>query len=90
MYNAKEDKEALMKVISKTAKKRVLGEEDANTALYRSKIRATEDIMSFSEKKIKSLNEELKDKEAKVTAIQLNRSTINKETENTKNLQENS
>ena len=46
--------------------------------------------MSFSEKKIKSLNEELKDKEAKVTAIQLNRSTINKEAENTKNLQENS
>lgn len=90
LYNAKEDKEALMKVIGKTAKKRVLGEEDANTALYRSKIRATEDIMSFSEKKIKSLNEELKDKEAKVTAIQLNRSTINKETENTKNLQENS
>ena len=90
LYNAKEDKEALMKVISKTAKKRVLGEEDANTALYRSKIRATEDIMSFSEKKIKSLSEELKDKEAKVTAIQLNRSTINKETENTKNLQENS
>lgn len=90
LYNAKEDKEALMKVIGKTAKKRVLGEEDANTALYRSKIRATEDIMSFSEKKIKSLNEELKDKEAKVTAIQLNRSTINKEIENTKNLQENS
>lgn len=90
LYNAKEDKEALMKVIGKTAKKRVLGEEDANTALYRSKIRATEDIMSFSEKKIKSLNEELKDKEAKVTAIQLNRSTINKEAENTKNLQENS
>lgn len=90
LFNAKEDKEALVKVIGKTAKKRVLGEEDANTALYRSKIRATEDIMSFSEKKIKSLSEELKDKEAKVTAIQLNRSTINKETENTKNLQENS
>lgn len=90
LLNAKEDKAALSKVIVKTAKKRVLGAEDAETSIFRSKIRKTDELISTSEDSLKNIKGEINEKEAKITSLQMNREYYKKEEANTKSLCENS